>query len=87
MTTPTTRELKARAQKLNPVIRIGRDGLSENLVAAMDQALNNHGLVKARFTECKDQRRELSSELAERTSSRLVLLVGHTATFYRQPTA
>lgn len=83
MTTPTTRELKARAQKLKPVIHIGREGLSDNLVTAMDQALGDHGLVKVRFTEWKDQRKELAAELAARTSSRLVLLVGHTATFHR----
>lgn len=87
MTTPSTRELKARAQKLKPVVHIGHDGLSPGVVASLDQALSDHGLVKVRFTDWKDRRRELSAELCSRTSSRLVLLVGHTATFYRHPSA
>lgn len=90
MSTPTTRELKARAQKLKPVIHIGREGLSENVVAAFDQALRDHGLVKVRFTgftEWKDRRKEMSADLASRTSSRLILLVGHTATFHRASAA
>lgn len=84
MTSPTTRELKALAQKLKPIIHIGREGASDNLIAALDQALADHGLVKVRFTEWKDQRKALSAQLAARTSSRLILLVGHTATFHRQ---
>jgi RNA-binding protein len=83
MTTPSTRELKARAQKLKPVIHLGRDGASDALIASLDQALSDHGLVKVRFTDGKDRRKELSAELASRTASRLVLLVGHTVTLFR----
>lgn len=83
MTTPTTRELKARAQKLKPVIHVGHDGASDALVAALDQALADHGLVKVRFTDFKKQRKELSAELAERTGARQVLQVGHTLALYR----
>ena len=36
---PTLRELKARAQKLKPVIHVGHDGLTDSLLAALDQAL------------------------------------------------
>ena len=87
MTTPSTRDLKARAQKLKPVIHIGHDGVTPGVVASLDQALSDHGLVKVRFTDWKERRKELSAELGSRTSSRLVLLVGHTATFHRAPSA
>ncbi len=84
MTQPTIRELKARAQKLKPVIHIGHDGISDALLAALDQALADHGLVKVRFTAHKDRRKQLAAELAERTGARKVLLVGHTLTLHRQ---
>ncbi len=80
---PTLRELKARAQKLKPVIHVGHDGLTDTLVAALDQALADHGLVKVRFTDHKSERKPLSAELATRTHSRQVLLVGHTVTLHR----
>jgi RNA-binding protein len=80
---PSLRELKARAQKLKPVVQVGHDGLSESLVAALDRALDDHGLVKVRFGDHKSARKELSAELAARTSSRRVLLVGHTVTLFR----
>jgi RNA-binding protein len=84
MTPPNTRELKSRSQLIKPVIHVGRDGLSEKLLAALDQALSNHELVKVRFTCFKEQRKQLAAEMAERTGSRPILQVGHTATLYRQ---
>lgn len=83
MNEPTLRELKARSQKLKPVIHIGRDGVTDTVVAALDQALSDHGLVKVRFTDHKSERKELSEHLGIRAGARLILQVGHTLTLYR----
>ena len=87
MSTLTTRDLKSRAQKLKPVVHVGREGISPNVLAALDQALADHGLVKVRFTGFKDQRKQLAADFVQKTGARLILLVGHTATFYRAPAA
>ena len=83
MNEPTLRELKARSQKLKPVIHVGHEGMTDAVVAALDQALSAHGLVKVRFTDHKSERKQLSSELSARTNSRQILLVGHTVTLFR----
>jgi RNA-binding protein len=85
MNEPTLRELKARSQKLKPVIHVGHDGVSETLIAALDQALADHRLVKVRFTDHKSERKQLAADLAARTNSRKILLVGHTVTLHRLP--
>ncbi|MFM8886731.1 MAG: YhbY family RNA-binding protein [Chthoniobacterales bacterium] len=85
MNEPTLRELKARSQKLKPVIHVGHDGATDALVTALDQALADHGLVKVRFTDHKSERKQLAADLAARTRSRQILLVGHTVTLYRSP--
>jgi RNA-binding protein len=85
MNEPTLRELKARSQKLKPVIHVGHDGATDALITALDHALADHGLVKVRFTDHKSERKQLASDLAARTSSRQILLVGHTVTLYRTP--
>ena len=85
MNEPTLRELKARSQKLKPVIHVGHDGLTDALVAALDRALADHGLIKVRFADHKSERKQLAADLAARTSSRQILLVGHTVTLYRTP--
>lgn len=84
---PTMRELKGRAQKLQPVIHLGHEGITATLVAALDQALRDHSLVKVRFVDHKDRRKVLSAELAAATGSRIILLVGHTVTLHRLPQA
>jgi RNA-binding protein len=84
---PTLRELKRRAQLLQPVVKVGHEGLSDGLLAALDRALADHGLVKVRFTDHKDERKELARELAARSGSAIVLLVGHTVTLHRPSAA
>jgi len=83
MNEPTLRELKARSQKLKPIIHVGHESVTDAVIAAIDQALSDHGLVKVRFTDHKSERKQLAAELSARTDSRQVLLVGHTVTLYR----
>jgi len=85
MNEPTLRELKARAQKLKPVIHVGHNGIDDGLLAALDQALSDHGLVKVRFTDHKTERKTLAALMEKRTGARRILLVGHTVTLYRAP--
>ena len=39
-------ELKGRAHRLNPVVLLGAEGLTEAVVKEVDRALNAHGLIK-----------------------------------------
>ena len=77
------RELKSKAQRLEAVIRVGHGGVSDAVVAGLDEALGMHGLVKVRFSDFKEERRQLSAELAGRTGSLLVQQVGNVSVFYR----
>jgi Predicted RNA-binding protein containing KH domain, possibly ribosomal protein len=77
------RELKARAQTLKPSLKLGKAGVTPEFLAAFDDALTRSHLVKIRFEEFKEERKSLARELAEKSSSRLVQQVGHTAVFYR----
>jgi RNA-binding protein len=79
------RELKARAQKLEPILRLGPAGVSDAFVKSLDEALSRHGLVKIRFGDFKEEKKVLSPEIAEKTGSELVMRVGNVAVFYRRP--
>ena len=81
---PRLRDLKAAAQRLKPLLWIGKSGATPEFLAALDQALEAHGLVKVRFEAFKDRKKALAPELAETTRSRLVLRVGNVAVYYRQ---
>jgi RNA-binding protein len=45
--------------------------------------LNDHELIKVRFLEFKDEKRELSERLASATNADVAGILGHVAIFYR----
>ena len=76
--------LRGRAHSLSPVIQVGKQGVTPDLVKAMNEALDSHELIKVKFVDFKEERKELSREIAERTSSEAVGLIGNVAILYRQ---
>jgi RNA-binding protein len=83
LTNAKIRELKARAQRLDPLLKVGHEGLSEKFIAALDVELTRHELVKVKFSDFKDQKKVLSPQLAEKTGSELIMRVGNVAVLFR----
>lgn len=77
------RHLRGLAHRLEPVVQIGRQGLSDAVVAELDRALEAHELVKIRFLELRDEKAALAAAIDERLGAALVGTVGHVASFYR----
>jgi RNA-binding protein len=77
------RALRSRAQTLDATVRVGQSGVTDALVETLDAALGCHELVKVRFCDFKEGRKSLSPQLAGRTGSALVQIVGNVAVFYR----
>jgi RNA-binding protein len=80
---PKLGELKSRAQLLEPLVRVGRDGISPQMLKALNDALNQHELVKIKFIALKDQKNTLARAIEVQTEAKLVQRVGNTATYYR----
>ena len=80
------RELKARAQRLDPVLKVGQGGISVAFLKSLDEALSTHELVKIRFADFKAEKKKLAPEIAERTGSDLIARVGNVAVFHRSTT-
>ena len=78
------RALKARAQLLKPMLKVGKDGLSPAFVRATDDALGQHELVKVKFDDFKEQKKELGPKLAEGVAARIVMQVGHVIVLFRR---
>lgn len=76
------RYLRGLAHTLEPVVQVGHGGVSEGVVAAVDQALTDHELIKVRLHEPEDKR-AMAEEIARASRAVLCGLVGHTAILYR----
>lgn len=76
--------LRAQAHHLKPVVLVGAKGATKQLIGSVDLALKNHELIKVKFGEFKEVKKEISEEIANKTKSELVGLIGNIAIFYRQ---
>lgn len=84
MTSAQRKRLRSLAHHLDPVVMIGKHGLTDTVISATNDALDAHELIKVRFLEHKDEKKALTEQLTEATRSELAGLVGHVAILYRQ---
>jgi RNA-binding protein len=80
---PTVRKFKAAAQLLEPMLKVGRAGLSDGFIKEVELALAQKELVKIKFAEFKDEKKTLAPQLAERTQSHLIMRVGNVMVLHR----
>ena len=80
----TKRTLKAQAHPLKPLVQIGRNGLTPSALANIDKALTDHILIKVKFNDHKQQKKQLSQEIADKTKADIVDLIGNTLILHRE---
>jgi RNA-binding protein len=83
LTSQEKRKLKSEAQLLEPVVRVGKSGLSEAVLASVEQALEARQLIKVRFDHEREERDVLAAEIAGATEAALIWQIGKVAVFYR----
>ena len=83
----TSRErniLRKEAHTLKPIIMIGKNGVTSELKAAVDAALADHELIKVKFLGFKEDRRALSSSMADSVKAEVISVIGNIAILYRE---
>ena len=84
MTSKERSKLMSLAQTLEPVVQVGRSGLSPEIVISADEALAKRELIKINIQKnCLEDHRGLAQTLAERTHSQLVQIIGNKVVLYR----
>lgn len=79
------RYLRGLGHHLEPIVQIGKDGVTNGVVAATREALLAHELVKVRvLTEAPIERKEAGAELAERAGATLAQTLGRTLLLYKR---
>lgn len=90
MTIEKIKELKAKAHVIEPVVWIGKAGLTKEVVEEMKKQLKKKQLIKVKLLKpalentCK---KDLAKKIAEETGSELVTQVGFVAVLYKANTA
>lgn len=82
--TPKQRQfLRGLAHSMEPVVRVGKGGVSESVVAEARRTMAAHELIKVRIEADGDARRVLAEELAAAVGAEIAGLIGKMAIFYR----
>ena len=84
MTSKQRAYLMSLAQKLNPVIQIGKASITPEITMAISECFNTHELVKIGVLKnCFDDPRDLAHMIAERTHSQVVQVIGKKIVLYK----
>lgn len=78
--------LRSIGNDLDPIITVGKSGITDNLIEQLDQALTARELVKGRvLPHTSFDTAEIATELADKTSAEVVQVIGRNVLFYRTP--
>lgn len=78
------RYLRAKAHHLKPVVLLGTKGLSAQVLAEIQLALDHHELIKVRVSgEDRDARIANADAIVEQAGATHIQFLGHTLTLFR----
>lgn len=78
------RELKAQAHVLNPVVMIGKTGLSASVIEELDRGLSSHELIKIKVQiDDRVVRNALFEEICQKLNAAPVQHIGKVFIVYR----
>ena len=75
--------LERLANSLEPNVIVGQNGITEGLEAKVAMELDAHELIKIKFNEFKDEKRELAEAVSKNSGASLVRIIGNVAVLYK----
>jgi RNA-binding protein len=79
------RFLRAEAHGLEPIVMVGKEGLTPTVVAAVEHALLAHELIKIRVLDnAPIERKEISERLPSMVRAELAGMVGRILILYKR---
>lgn len=85
LTQNAKKQLKALSAKLDTKYQLGKNEISDNLIAMLDKALTAHELIKIDIMRAVDKPvMELALDLSIKLHAEIVQVVGKVVVLYRQ---
>ena len=79
------RYLRAQAHQLKPLVIIGKSGITDGVIEAVNEALDRHELIKVSTPpDGAKLRNEMGQTLAEQTGSHVAQTIGRIVVLFRQ---
>lgn len=77
--------LRKKIHALSPVVIIGSNGLTPNVIKEINVALEAHELIKIRINaENREAKLAIATEICEQTKATQIHMIGHILSIYRK---
>lgn len=85
LTNKQKRFLRSEANQLQPLIQIGKNGLTESVVELIEEALEAKELVKVSILQnCAEDKKDIAEKLETVQDLHVVQIIGSTIVLYRE---
>jgi len=79
------KHLRGIGHKLKPVVSIADKGLTDNVMAELNRALDDHELIKVKISiSDRDTKKTIIEEACRRLKANLVQTIGHVVLLHRR---
>lgn len=85
LTNKQKQHLKGLAHSLKPVVLLGGNGLTEGVLAEIENALAHHELIKVKVpSEDREEKKLIMDAIIRETSAVKLQVIGHVLVMYKQ---
>jgi putative RNA-binding protein, YhbY family len=79
------RFLRSEAHHLHAIFQVGKDGVNDNQIQGISDALEAQELIKVKLLDnCSEDIHQVALELSLHTKAEIIQLIGRTIVLYRQ---
>ena len=76
--------LEAMANQMDPIVRVGKNGLEAKIISSISEALNSHELIKIKILDSSpNEADEVAEEAIKATKAILVRIIGRVIILYK----
>lgn len=77
--------LRSMGMTLDPVVMIGKEGVTPTVVQSAAEVIKKRELIKVRVLQnCMEEPKDAITTLAERTDANLVQIIGHNGLLFKR---
>ncbi len=81
------RFLRAMGTELEPIVHVGKGGITDNLIAQIDEVLEARELIKVKvLPNCEIPAKEVAAETANSVNAEIVQVIGKNYLLYKEST-
>ena len=75
--------LRSKAHHLKPLAQVGKNGVTPGFIKSTSELLGQHELLKIKFNEFKEERKELFRSLVDQVDGHVIGMVGNTGIVFK----